>query len=232
MSNYTKALLLTSFIFTLIFLLLERFELPKPISEEYTPINLSLYDPKPIVKKVIQKKAPQTKKRKKVKPIKSNIVQKKTVSKVAKRVDEKESNQTVNISKASVKIPSLNELNALFMPQKPKIDQKILDLYGDRIYALSQEELKFIDENLNVISAITQSYLEYPLAAQTLRIKGVTILEFYLYPNGDISDMKVIKSSGYEILDSNSIRTIEIAYKDYPHPKTKTHIRFFIEYKL
>ncbi|MCB4743251.1 MAG: energy transducer TonB, partial [Sulfurovum sp.] len=49
---------------------------------------------------------------------------------------------------------------------------------------------------------------------------------------GDISNLKLIKPMGYETLDKNTISVIQIAYKDYPHPKTKTKIIFNVNYTL
>lgn len=60
----------------------------------------------------------------------------------------------------------------------------------------------------------------------------MNIVEFFLHPNGDISDLKLINSSGYSSLDKNSIETIEIAYKDYPRPNEKTKIKIYVYYKL
>ena len=60
----------------------------------------------------------------------------------------------------------------------------------------------------------------------------MNIVEFYLHPNGDISDLKLTESSGYSSLDKNSIETIEFAYKDYPKPKEKTKVKIYVYYKL
>ncbi|MGD9595809.1 MAG: energy transducer TonB, partial [Wolinella sp.] len=62
--------------------------------------------------------------------------------------------------------------------------------------------------------------------------EGINAVEFYLHPNGDISDLRLIRSVGYTLLDKNSLKTIEIAYKDYPRPKTKTKIRIKVYYKI
>lgn len=108
--------------------------------------------------------------------------------------------------------------------------KNISEIYGAEFGQLGTEEQEFILNNLSYIGRITQSYLRYPANAGMLKQEGMNVVEFYLHPNGDISDLKIIKPSGFILLDRNSTRTIEIAYKDYPHPKVKTLIRFYISY--
>lgn len=110
--------------------------------------------------------------------------------------------------------------------------QDIRKFYGAEFGQLGFEEQEYILNNLALIGKITQGYLRYPPNAGMLSQSGGNVVEFYLHPNGDISDLKIIKQSGFIILDRNSIKTIEIAYKDYPHPKSKTLIRFHINYYL
>lgn len=111
-------------------------------------------------------------------------------------------------------------------------NQEIKELYGDDLYSLNLEERKFIEDNLSGIGRITQKYLKYPQLAGQMGQQGDNIVEFYLHPNGDISDLKLLTPSGYRLLDENSIHTIEIAYKDYPYPAVKTKIRIRVMYRI
>lgn len=114
----------------------------------------------------------------------------------------------------------------------PYTREEIDELYGDEFGDLGSAEKDFIKNNLRNIGRITQKYLEYPREAGYLGQDGENAVEFYLYPNGDISDLKIIKNSGSIILDKNTTKTIEIAYKDYPRPTTKTLIRIKVRYFL
>ena len=108
-------------------------------------------------------------------------------------------------------------------------------LYKDEFDHFSPNQKRFIRDNLNRIQAITQHYLTkrgYPPFAVHQHMQGVNVVEFYLHPNGDITDLKVISSSGFNVLDDNSLDTIRTAYKDYPRPKETTKIRFYIHYRL
>ncbi len=106
------------------------------------------------------------------------------------------------------------------------------ELYGEEFGDLGTAEKDFIRNNLRDIGRITQKYLEYPQVAAYLGQDGTNAVEFYLHPNGDISDLKIIIGSEYKILDDNTLKTIQIAYKDYPRPKTKTLIRIRVRYYL
>ncbi|MFC3847816.1 energy transducer TonB [Helicobacter baculiformis] len=104
------------------------------------------------------------------------------------------------------------------------------DLYGEEFGDLGTAEKDFIKSNLSEIGRITQKYLEYPSAAGYLGQDGVDAVEFYLHPNGDITGLKIIMASGYKLLDDNTLKTITIAYKDYPRPTTTTLIRIRVRY--
>ena len=128
-------------------------------------------------------------------------------------------------------------------PTPPSIDQingamgerEFRALYKDEFDHFTPDQKKFIRNNLNRIQAITQHYLTmrgYPPFAVQMHQQGTNVVEFWLLPNGDITDLRVITSSGFSVLDQNSIDTIKTAYKDYPRPKEKTKIRFYIHYQL
>ncbi|MGM0533547.1 MAG: TonB family protein, partial [Campylobacterota bacterium] len=114
-----------------------------------------------------------------------------------------------------------------------KQEQKLKQLYGDAFGELDSESKQFLTTNIKSIQSITQRYLYelgYPPVAIKTRQKGDNIVEFTLHPNGDISGLKLIESSGYRALDDNSRELIEVAYKDYPLPESKTLIRIKVIY--
>lgn len=116
---------------------------------------------------------------------------------------------------------------------KQKIsDPKIIDLYGKKFDTYTNTQQEFIEKNLDAIENITQKYLKYPSMAGEMGVQGKNVIEFDLHPNGDITNLKLLRPSGYQILDKNSIKTIEYAYKDYPHPGEITHIRIYVTYSI
>ena len=114
-------------------------------------------------------------------------------------------------------------------------DQKaeIIDLYGDELGDYGLAEIDFIVNNLRDIGRITQYHINrrgYPREAALLGQSGKNIIEFYLHPNGDISDLRVVSSSNSIILDNDMQTNIKVAFREYPRPTTKVKIRFFMTY--
>jgi len=126
-----------------------------------------------------------------------------------------------------------------FLSQKTHINREILNeleqLYGKEYDTFTKVQKAYLEENLNRFQVITQRVLNrmgYPKLAAKLRIGGINIVEFMFYPNGNISDLKIINSSGYTILDDYTLELIQIAYKDYPKPKEPTKLRFKVFYRI
>ena len=65
-----------------------------------------------------------------------------------------------------------------------------------------------------------------------INVNRTNIIEFYLHPNGDMTDFKFLEKSGYFILDDITKATIEYAYSKYPRPTEKTLIRYNVLYNL
>ncbi|QQW80539.1 energy transducer TonB [Helicobacter pylori] len=211
----------------------------------------------PTPPKPIEKPKPEPKPKPKPEPKKPNHKHKalKKVEKVEEKkvVEEKKEEkkiveQKVEQKKVEEKKPVKKEFdpNQLsFLPKEVapprKENNKGLDnqtrrdideLYGEEFGDLGTAEKDFIRNNLRDIGRITQKYLEYPQVAAYLGQDGTNAVEFYLHPNGDITDLKIIIGSEYKMLDDNTLKTIQIAYKDYPRPKTKTLIRIRVRYYL
>jgi len=114
----------------------------------------------------------------------------------------------------------------------PTATQSYIKLYGEQYFEFSKYQRRYLKQNLNKIGKITQRYLRYPKISIRTKQKGINVVEFYLHPNGDITDLKLTDSSYYTALDSNSIETIRIAYQDYPRPLEKVKIKIYIKYIL
>lgn len=116
-----------------------------------------------------------------------------------------------------------------------KISNNIQKLYGDKFAELSEGEQKYILDNQEVMRRITQSVLNrygQSRLPDNLHVEETNIIEFYLHPDGSISDIRYLKNSRYAILDDITKETIEIAYGKYPRPAQKTYIRYPFRYNL
>lgn len=147
-------------------------------------------------------------------------------------VDESPQDETISVDQLNSAFTPLSQNHADHNKTEVVSTKEIMNLYGDLLLVLTEEEKKFLENNLENIGVITQRYLRYPDLAGQLGMHGETILYFTLMPNGDITPIELFKSSGFSILDDNAIDTVERAYKDYPYPKEPTRIRLRVIYRL
>jgi protein TonB len=177
-----------------------------------------------IQKEIIQKDVKKTiDTNKKIDIEKSKILQKQIL------------NEQVIENKSSLQEKTLEN----FLSQKEPVNKDILNelekLYGKEYETFTKVQKAYLEKNLDNFQTITQRVLNrlgYPPLAAKLKIGGVNIIEFMFHPDGSITNLKVINSSGYAVLDQYSLELIEIAYKDYPKPETTTKLRFQIQYRL
>lgn len=183
------------------------------------------------IHKTIEKKIVQRKKYIQKKYTKVN----KTIKKASKRVKNL---RKTNLKKPSKKISKFQKKtleNFLSNPINTQNETKELlndyiHLYGNEFSEFTNIQKAYIKKNLPTIRSITQKYLKYPRIAIKTRQQGMSVVEFYLHPNGDISNLRLKNSSGYTALDDESIDVIKTAYKEYPKPKEKTKMIFYIKF--
>lgn len=97
---------------------------------------------------------------------------------------------------------------------------------SERKYTLDNQELmhRIIQQTLNRVSRVN--------IPRDLHVNSSNIAEFYLYPNGDISEIKLITKSEYLIFNKITKDTIAYAYEKFPRPDQKTLMRFKFDYSL
>lgn len=124
------------------------------------------------------------------------------------------------------------------MPTKPVAaheNQMIQELYGDVFTDLSAGEQKFIMDNQETMRRITQDilarYAPYRIPPD-LDADESNMVEFYLHPDGSVTDLHFLTNSRLELLDNVTLETLSIAYKKYPRPEQPTLIRYRIDYLL
>ena len=116
-----------------------------------------------------------------------------------------------------------------------KVSDNIQKLYGDKFTELSEGEQKYIIDNQEAMRRITQGVLDRygrSKIPDNLRVDETNTVEFYLYPDGSISDIRFLKNSRFSILNDTTKETIELAYAKYPRPAQKTLIRYRVWYNL
>lgn len=170
----------------------------------------------------------------------------KNIEKKAERKNEVNFQKAKKIQENILKDQIVKENNSLqektlenFLSQKEPINEEILNelekLYGEEYKTFTKVQKAYLEKNLNNFQVITQRVLDrlgYPKLAAKLKIGGINIVEFMFHPDGSITGLKIINSSGYAVLDEYTLELIEIAYKDYPKPTTSTKLRFKVFYRL
>ncbi|MEA2091250.1 MAG: hypothetical protein U9O83_02660 [Campylobacterota bacterium] len=115
------------------------------------------------------------------------------------------------------------------------INQDVKELYGNEFGKLSPGQQKYILDNQEIMRRITQQVLTRVARVNLphdLNVNRSNVIEFYLHPNGDMSDFKFLEKSGYYVLDDTTKETISYAYSRYPRPAEKTLIRYNVFYNL
>jgi len=214
--------------------------------KEITNKKVIKYDIKKSTKtpKLNPKKTTQTKK--------TQIVTKK-ISKVVKEnlipLPIKEEKKQTSNTKKKVKKEEKNSLNWLYEDKtmyetqdtvekkfsKTAMGKNIQELYGSKFGELTKAQQEYILDNQEIMRRITQQVLTRQARVSNLNglnVNRSNIIEFYLHPNGDMSDFKFLEKSGYFILDEITRVTIQYAYSKYPRPKEKTLIRYNVFYNL
>lgn len=115
------------------------------------------------------------------------------------------------------------------------VSSNLKELYGEEFGKLSPGQQKYLLDNQEIMRRITQEVLNRVARVNldgSLRVNSSNIVEFYLHPNGDMSDFRFLNKSGYYELDDITKETIEYAYAKYPRPSEKTLIRYNVFYHL
>jgi TonB family protein len=84
-------------------------------------------------------------------------------------------------------------------------------------------------EQWAVIVSSIERVKTYPRLARERGIQGVAQVRFKVRPTGDVESVEIVKSSGYDILDSASVRTV---YRAAPMPYVAGWVEIPMAYVL
>lgn len=203
-------------------------------------VKKEVKEPKKEPVKEAKKEAP--KKKEKPKKIVKKKKKLKKPKKITKKKRVKKKRKPKKVVKRRMKQRSKDPLANALMSGSSSVRRAkrpgmkmIKQFYGSEFNSFTPTQKRFIEKNLGSIYRITQRTLTrngYPRVAARTHQQGTQIVTFYLHPNGAITGLRYKRRLGYEALDANTMKVIRIAYKDYPRPKTKTKITFYVEYSL
>lgn len=91
--------------------------------------------------------------------------------------------------------------------------------------------LQYLKEHFAYIRDLIMKHLAYPQMARKMGWKGKVIVAFVIRENGTVENSRVVRSSGYDVLDHNTLKTIREA-QPFPRPPVKAELVIPIVYKL
>jgi protein TonB len=93
-------------------------------------------------------------------------------------------------------------------------------------------EKDFLNAHLGEIRGLLLQNLKYPKMAQKLKMQGDVRVAFTLDADGSVGNIKVIESSGFEILDEDAVALIEKTASKFPKPSKSVRISVPLSYVL
>ena len=202
------------------------------------------YEPKKVIrkpklnpqpKKELSKPTPKTKPLTPIKPYISLVKAQKENNTTKEKVKKEKTTNPLYALLSQDKSSEEKEVKTVKNSSANNINQNIKELYGDEFGKLSVGQQEYILDNQEIMRRITQEVLTRQASVANLNSINVNksnVIEFYLHPNGDMSDFKFLDKSGYFVLDDITKATIDFAYSKYPRPKEKTLIRYNVFYNL
>ena len=79
---------------------------------------------------------------------------------------------------------------------------------------------------------VNQGRISYPPIARRMGWEGRVLVSFVLTTSGEIRDLKILKSCGYEVLDREALEGIRRSYKDFPKPWTDVLVKLPVVFRL
>jgi TonB family protein len=86
-----------------------------------------------------------------------------------------------------------------------------------------------VKDSLRIIRDSIEKAKVYPLLARKKGMEGKVIIRFRITPDGMVDDVKIVRSSGFEILDKVSIETIK---RSAPLPYIDSRIEISLIFRL
>jgi len=121
----------------------------------------------------------------------------------------------------------LDELNQeKYAPENPQVEEKE-ELDNDEPISLDTKEAKYVSYFSRIKQQIQRVWV-YPSQGIKRTLSGELTLKFEISKDGNLLNLRLINSSGSNILDANAVRAVRAAAPYYPFPITITKKRLSI----
>ncbi len=216
------------------------------------PISLGILQTNNIKEQVETKSQQNTQRQQKTKQNNYMQTKKDTINNNVEKITTKDTlNTNIDLQKLSVtngefnpfaiSKPSLiqnlkaNEDNEKIEKLPKILQEELVKLYGTELQKMSKEEKDYLAESYFLNGEVfqqTANRMGYPKLAAYLKQKGKGIIEFTLYPDGHIDNIKIIKSTSYEALDDSMREVVELSAKNLKRPPKPIRIRLGGNYDI
>jgi protein TonB len=100
---------------------------------------------------------------------------------------------------------------------------------GGNLYG--QKKAEYLKADFSYIKEIINKNITYPRIARQMAWEGEVIVSFVIASDGMVKNIRVVHSSGKEVLDRNSVETIKKT-SPFPKPPVEAQIIIPIQYRL
>ncbi len=96
----------------------------------------------------------------------------------------------------------------------------------------STEQLrkKYLAEQFDYIKKLIEKNIKYPARALRMGWTGRVLVSFTILENGHVANMKILSSSGYDLLDENILDTIKTV-EPFPKPPVSALLKIPFDYR-
>ena len=187
--------------------------------------NLKKEKPKQEKTKVVKRKKNLAKE--KLKPVKN-------IKPIKRLLNEKLANSKNFPEQESFSKKELKDSQVLTRENKEKGGGSGRGNKGNNSGKGSKEGLgrSFLKSKLSIISAILRENLKYPFIARKMGWEGKVVISFILTKDGKVKNIKVVKSSGFSVLDENTIDTVKRCAHLFPLPPVDVKVVLPVVYRL
>jgi len=203
-------------------------QISRPATPPPAPKKSVISRPKPAVKPVpkaqkqVPKKPQKTAESKQRQPMGKIPInrQSKALQKARRSVSKKETAEVKSQSKAAKKLfPSYDELTQISREsaKKQRASKLPEDIDSGKNIQLNTEQFKFHSYYINLKRKIELVW-EYPYLARASGLQGRLLMRFVINRDGSLAEAKVLRSSGFALLDQEAIRAVHDASPFPPLP--------------
>jgi len=89
---------------------------------------------------------------------------------------------------------------------------------------------RYLAEQFEYIKNLIEKNIKYPARALRMGWSGKVVVSFTILENGHVSNMKIINSSGHDLLDENILETIKTV-EPFPKPPVSASLKIPFDYR-